>query len=100
MKTLLALTALFAVALSAGAALIETFGFAVPPVASAEIGLGLFVAAFAALLFSSAYAEPRMLGARGERNVRLLPATEAFAAGRVNVSARRIHCPSTATAAC
>ena len=101
MKTTLALIALFAVALPAGAALVETFGYAVPSYVSLETGRGLFVAAFALLLFGAAYSEPRTAEGSHRAPVRLLPAAEAFApapAHRIISRTRRIR--ESVTASC
>ena len=80
MKSLLASIALVAVALPVGSALIELSGIAMPALLSAEVGLGLFVAAFAVMILATTYASPRRvtLHARSARRA-LLPAREAFA---------------------
>jgi hypothetical protein len=80
MKTVLGLLALFSVTVPAGAALVETFGYALPHVVSFETGLGLFVAAFTALMFNAAYAKPRRVGNyRSQGFSQLMPASAAFA---------------------
>jgi hypothetical protein len=91
MKTILALIALFSVALPASAAVAESFGATLPHVISLENALGLFVAAFAFLLFGSAYAEPRTAeGRRVDRLGESLPASNVFAA-RALRSSRRLR---------
>jgi hypothetical protein len=59
MKTALAFTSLFSIALSAGGAVVETLGFTVPDAVSIETSLGLFVTAFILMIFGSSYSEPR-----------------------------------------
>lgn len=90
MKTVLALIALFSVALPAGAAVVETLGFSVPPVVSMETSLGLFVTAFVLLIFGATYGEPRTVaGQRGNRSDAGFPGSPGLARSRASRRLRR-----------
>ena len=92
MKSILASIALVAVALPTGSALIELSGVAMPALLSAEVGLGLFVAAFASMILATTYASPRRVAIRARAGrCALLPAREAFVSVCAPIAAARAH---------